>query len=125
MASGVTLKVTGLNESVRAMVKAGVAVDDLKEVFSDVGDQVVRKAKVASTAKYESGDMQGTIRSSKRRNGTIISVGNEGKVNYAQYPIFGTIYQSGFNFVEFAVQSVNVEGQVQKGINQALSRAGL
>lgn len=117
-----SLKVEGVNEAVRAMVRAGVDVDDLKSTFREVGDQVSRRAKAA--APKDTGKMAGSVRSSNRRNATIISVGNNSSIGYAQYPIFGTKYQSGFNFVLFAAEAVDSAGIIQRGVNSALTRAG-
>lgn len=75
------VRVTGLNEVVRALVRAGVEVDDLKEIFSDIAAQ---GADVASSfAPKDTGALAASVRGNRARNKAVIAAGSARAVPYA------------------------------------------
>jgi hypothetical protein len=118
----VGLKVTGLRETVSALKSVGVSTDDLKEAWAPIGRDVVSKAK--QVAPKRSGKMAGNIRTSRRQNGVIVSVGGA-SVPYASFVYFGSVHNPRpVPFIAQAMDAVDLGNEVQDAINRILARNG-
>jgi hypothetical protein len=121
----VALKITGLRENIRAMERAGVETEDLKEGFGQVGDKVVTVARRYTPNR--TGALAGTVRRSNRKNGVVVSAGG-GRVDYHWYVYRGSIHNSPpIPFIKLAVGALGdeIERMVDSAVNTALRRAGL
>lgn len=88
MANGpVRMKVEGLNKLTRALKKAGVEINDLKDANEKVGKVVVHAAQPITPR--ATGALAGSIRPARRQSGVVVRAGG-GRVKYARYVEFGT-----------------------------------
>jgi hypothetical protein len=78
--SSSSVKVEGLNKTVRALQDLGVEVADLKDVFSEIAAEGARLA--SSFAPRRTGRLAATIRGNKAKNKAVIAAG-KGKIKYA------------------------------------------
>lgn len=74
------VRVTGLNETVRALQKLGVEVTDLKDVFSGIAAEGARLA--SSFAPRRTGNLAASVRGNKAKNKAVVIAG-KAKVPYA------------------------------------------
>lgn len=81
MASGIGVQVEGLRETVRALERAGVEVDDLKDVFSDIAATGARIVKPLTPVR--SGALAGSVRGNRAKNKAVITAGNGRRIPYA------------------------------------------
>lgn len=117
------VRVDGLKQTVAAMQKAGVEVDDLKDGFARVGAEVVAKGRALSPTR--TGRLDRSIRASRRKNGVVVSAGGAG-VPYARYVAYGSIHNPHpVPFIELAAAATDVDGLIAQALNEALGRAGL
>lgn len=84
--SRVTVEVEGLRELTRDLEKAGVEVDDLKDVFSDIA------AAASSTAQQftprDSGALRASVRPNRAKNKAVVTFGTA-RVAYAGPILYG------------------------------------
>lgn len=117
------VRVDGLKQTVTAMQRAGVEVDDLKDGFAKVGQAVTTRAKVLSPSR--TGRLDASIRASRRKNGVVVSAGGA-RAPYARYVAYGSIHNPNpVAFLELAVASTPIDPMVAEALNAALARAGL
>lgn len=82
---GIVVQVQGLNETVRALQRAGADVADLKEVFAGIAAEAARIA--ASFAPVRTGRLRATIRGNRAKNKAVVMAGRArvpyaGAINY-------------------------------------------
>jgi hypothetical protein len=80
MVAGIGVRVEGLNETVRALQRAGVEVADLKAVFSEIAAEGARLA--AGFTPHRTGALARSVRGNKAKNKSVIMAGNA-RVKYA------------------------------------------
>lgn len=82
-----TVRVTGLRELVRDLEKMGIAISDLKNVFSSIANEGAQLA--ARFAPHRTGALARSIRGNKAKNKAVITAGR-GRTNlYAGVINFG------------------------------------
>lgn len=81
MASRTGIRVEGLRETVRALERFGVDVEDLKEAFGSIARDVAADA--AALVPVDSGALQASIRPAKTKNKAIVRAGTGTRVPYA------------------------------------------
>lgn len=70
------IEITGLREAVRDLQKLGVSIEDLKEAFGSISNQVVQEAgRIVPTV---SGKLAGSIRPAKTKNKAVVRAGSAG-----------------------------------------------
>lgn len=79
MATGT--RVTGLRETIRNLERLGVNVQDLKEAFLDIANDVVQEA--GALVRRKTGALAATIRPAKSKNKAVVRAGNGTRVPYA------------------------------------------
>ena len=94
MAEGI--KVSGLNQAVRALRTIGVPSSTIGEASQQAGDIVANEAR--SLVPVRSGDLRTTIKAKKQARKVVVSAGNNTKVPYANPIHFGWTYDKN-NFV--------------------------
>jgi HK97 gp10 family phage protein len=94
------IKVTGLNQAVRALRAIGVPSAVIGKASQEAGDIVAAKAK--SLVPVKTGDLRATIRSKKQARKVVVSAGNNTKVPYAN-PIHW-----GWNYDRVNLQQKNI-----------------
>lgn len=67
------IRIDGLNQLVRGMVKAGVEVDDLKDAFSEIAKQGA--VIVARKAAPRSQTVSASVRGNRAKNKAVVSAG--------------------------------------------------
>ena len=80
-----TVRVEGLNKTVRALQQYGVEIDDLKDTFSSIAAEGAKLA--AGFAPKLSGKLSGSVRGNKAKNKAVIIAGGArvpwaGPINY-------------------------------------------
>lgn len=81
------LDVQGLNKLTRAMKKAGVEIQDMKDANARVGTVVVDQARPITP--HRTGALAGSIRPAQRRSGVVVRAGG-GRIRYAKFVEYGT-----------------------------------
>lgn len=81
-----TIRVTGLRQTVRSLERMGVEVADLKDAMTRIGDLVADEAK--PLARHLSGRMAASIRPGRAKSKAVVRAGNAG-VPYAGVQHFG------------------------------------
>jgi len=81
MPASVTLRVSGLASTVRALVDMGIEVDDLKDALGDIAHRGAFEA--AREAPRRTGALAGTARGNRARSKAVISAGYKARVPYA------------------------------------------
>lgn len=81
------VKVEGARALSRALRKAGVSVQDMKEANQRVGEVVVRAA--TPLAPKRTGRLAGSIRAAKVQSGAVVRAGG-GSIKYAPFVEYGT-----------------------------------
>ena len=117
------VRVQGLKQTVSAMQRAGVEVEDLKEGFAAVGDAVVTRARGLSPSR--TGKLDASIRASRRKNGVVVSAGGA-RAPYAGYVAYGSIHPPHpVAFIELASAMTPIDSLIAEALNASLARAGL
>ena len=94
------VRITGLNETIRALKRLGVEADDLKEIMYDIGNKVVDDAKALTPVL--TGRLRESIRASKAQRKAVIR-GGSARVPYASFVEFGSVHNTAANMVERAI----------------------
>lgn len=117
------VRVDGLRQTVAAMQRAGVEVDDLKEGFAKVGQAVVDRARVVAPTR--TGRLDRSVRASRRKNGVVVSAGGA-RAKYAVFVAYGSAHNPHpVPFLELAVAATPIDPMVAEALNVALARSGL
>ena len=90
------VKVEGLNKLTRALKKAGVEIQDLKEANQRVGNVVLQAA--GPITPHRSGALASSLRVAQRQSGVIVRAGG-GRVRYAKYVEYGTKKMAGRSYL--------------------------
>src|SRR4029077_20968309 len=126
MPPAASVKVEGLNKLNRALKKAGIEVQDLKDANNRVG-AVVLQASGPITPR-RSGALAGSLRVAQRQSGVTVRAGG-GRVRYAKYVEYGTKKMAGRSYLIKGVHDsqprwmVEYENELQKVMDQAMSGA--
>lgn len=94
------VRITGLNETIRALRRLGVEANDLKEIMFDIGNKVVDDAKALTPVR--TGRLRESIRASKAQRKSVIR-GGSARVPYASFVEFGSVHNEAENMVERAI----------------------
>lgn len=123
----VSVRVEGLNALVRDLEAAGVELEDLKDVFSDISGRGARFA--SSFAPKKTGRLARSVRGNRAKNKAVISAGSAravpwaGPINYG-WPARNIAASSFMQRADAAVQDYAIK-RLDKGINQLIKRRGL
>lgn len=98
MADGI--RITGLRETIRSLERLGVSVEDLRDAFGAISNQVITEA--TGIVPVNTGALRSTIRAAKTKNKAVVRAGNAsvkyaGLINYGwpAHNITGTEYLTG------------------------------
>lgn len=120
------MRISGLNEVVRGLQKAGVEVADLKAAFKAISSEGAAIA--AALAPKRTGRLAGNIRGSTAKNKAVITAGGA-RVPYAAVVNYGwparNIGASGFmQAADMRLRPTAVR-DIEQALNSALARVGL
>ena len=125
MASG-GVRIEGLRETVRALEKVGVEVDDLKDAFAPISQEGARVA--AGFVQSRSGRLAGTLRGNRAKSKAVITAGRS-SVPYAGAQNYGwqrrNITAQGFMQKADEVMEPRSRRLLENAINDAIRRSGL
>lgn len=96
------VRITGLNETIRALRRLGVEANDFKEVMYDIGNKVVEEAKALTPVR--TGRLRDSIRASKAQRKSVIR-GGSARVPYASFVEFGSVHNTAQQMVTRAITS--------------------
>lgn len=96
------VRVKGLNETVRALQRLGVSVEDLKGAIAPITNKVVADAQALTPAR--TGRLRASIRGSKAKNKAVIR-GGTARVPYASFVEFGSVRNRAVGMVKRAITS--------------------
>lgn len=96
------VRITGLNQTLRALKKLGVEANDLKDAMFRIGNKVVGDAKRLTPVR--TGALQGSIRASKAQRTAVIR-GGSARVPYASFVEFGSVHNTAEQMVKDAITS--------------------
>ena len=121
-----TVQVEGLQQTVRALEKVGVSIDDLKDAFSALAKEGAAKAK--SYAPARTGHLAASIRGNRAKNKAVITAGRSkvpyaGPINYG-WPSHGIKANP---FMQRASEDIgrNALAELETNIVSAIREAGL
>jgi HK97 gp10 family phage protein len=118
--------VTGLREVVRNLEKIGVDVQDLKEVFTNIGEMV--RADAAALAPRDSGRLAASIKPSKTKNKAAVRAGSA-RVPYAGAINYGWAKRHirAHNFMQRAIDADTPRAieMMDEGIGEIIRRYGM
>lgn len=80
MARDSGVRIEGLRETVRTLERLGVEVEDLRQAFGAISDDIVEEAR--DEVEVDSGALQSTIRPARTKNKAVVRAGSAG-VPYA------------------------------------------
>ena len=126
MARSSGIQVTGLREVVRDLQKLGVSVEDLKEAFGAISDQVVSEANRIVPSR--SGRLAGSIRPARTKNKAVVRAGSAavpyaGVINYG-WPSRG-IEPSDFLTGPANSKPEEYARQIDRNLQELIRRYGL
>jgi len=121
-----SVKVEGLNKTVRALQRFGAEVADLKDVFSSISAEGARLA--SGFAPKRSGKLSSTIRGNKAKNKAVVIAGRArvpyaGAINYG-WPKRGIAASLFMQRADAALAPRAVE-MLEAGLDEAVRKAGL
>src|SRR4029077_16123865 len=96
MADDAQVEVQGLNKLTRALKKAGVEVQDLKDANQRVGAVVVQAS--GPITPHRPGALASSLRVAQRQSGVIVRAGG-GRVKYAKFVEYGTKKMAGRSYL--------------------------
>lgn len=121
-----SVKVEGLNKTLRALQAVGVQVDDLKDTMAEIAAEGARLA--SSFAPKRTGRLAGTVRGNRAKSRAVVAAGRArvpyaGPINYG-WPNRGikAAYFMQKADAELAPKAVVM---LEKGIDAAIRKAGL
>lgn len=119
-------RVEGLNKLTRALTKAGVEVDDLKDVFAGIAALGARVA--SSFVPQRSGALRATIRGNRAKSKAVVTAGRA-RVRYAGPINYGwqarNIAPARFMQRADGVVAPRAVELLEDGINDVINREGL
>jgi hypothetical protein len=120
------VKVEGLNQTVRALQKAGVEIADLKSVFSGIAAEGASLA--SSFAPVRTGRLRASVRGNKAKNKAVIAAGKArvpyaGPVNYG-WPRRGIKPALFMQRADRTLQPRAVD-MLEAGLDEVIRKAGL
>lgn len=122
----VSVEVDGLRELVRGLEKAGVELDDLKDIFGTIAGYAAETA--APFTPRRSGALRATVRGNRAKNKAVVMFGR-GKVKYAGPRIYGWPARNITGSATIARTDTVLEHQVPRlldeGLDQLLTKIGL
>lgn len=104
------VRITGLRETIRALEKLGVSVEDLKGAIEPITNKVVEDAKALTPVL--TGALRESIRGSKAKNKAVIR-GGTARTKYASFVEFGSVHNTAQHMIEDAIGN-NQEYAVDK-----------
>jgi HK97 gp10 family phage protein len=125
MAYGQQVRITGLNETIRSLRKAGVEGTELKEAMAE-GSQVLADSLRKETP-IDTGTIASTVRPARQQRKALARQGGRRPRHYAPFPNFGTKYQPAQEFAARAVKNVRVKAiaLIGRNLNKIIDRNGL
>lgn len=111
-------RITGLREAVRDLERLGVEVQDLKDAFGEISEEVAQEAH--GLVAIQTGALDQTIRPARTKNKAVVRAGNTGAVPYAPVINYGRDGLGGSEFLTGPANS-NPEAKV-RAIEQNLDR---
>lgn len=96
------VRVTGLQQTIRALQRLGVSVDDLKGAIAPITNKVVADAQALTPVR--TGRLRASIRGSKAKNKSVIR-GGTARVPYASFVEFGSVHNRAVEMVTRAITS--------------------
>lgn len=124
MPNGYTVE--GLNKVVKALVEAGVEVDDLKDAFAQIAEEAAQKA--SSLAPKRTGALAATVRGNRAKNKAVVTAGRA-KVKYAGAINYGWpkrgIRPSGFMQKADEAMRPDALAKLEAAVNTIISEKGL
>ena len=122
----VSVQVDGLRELVRDLERAGVELEDLKDVFGTIADYAAETA--ATYTPRRSGALRGTVRGNRAKNKAVVMFGR-GKVKYAGPILYGWPARNitGSHTIGRADEALEhqVPRILDEGLDQLLNKIGL
>jgi len=120
------VRVTGLNETVRALQRLGVEVDDIKDVMADIAAEGARLA--GQYAPRRSGRLAATVRGNRAKGKAVVTAG-KAKVPYAGAINYGWPGRGikGRFFMQKADEALAPEAvkRLEAGIDRLINGVGL
>lgn len=121
-----SVRVEGLNKTVRALQKVGAEADDLKDVFSEIA---ARGAELASSfAPRRTGRLAATVRGNRAKNKAVVAAGRA-RVPYAGPINYGWPARSikPALFMQRADEALAPQAValLEAGLNDVIRKAGL
>jgi hypothetical protein len=124
--SQVSVQVEGLKGFVRSLEKAGVEVDDLKDVFGAVAAEGAKVA--AGFTPTDTGALRNTVRGNRAKNKAVVMFG-KGRVKYAGPILYGWPKRNIVGSRTIAktddVLSRTAPQMLDQGLNKVLADLGL
>lgn len=122
---GQQVRVTGLNETIRSLKKAGVEGSELKQAMSESSHILADELRQSTPVR--TGTLASTVKPGKQQRKAIARVGAARPRHYAPFPNFGTAYQPAQQFGARAVAAASLRAlrSIEKNINQIINRNGL
>ena len=126
MAQFASCEVKGLNKLTRALKKAGVEIQDLKEANQRVGGVVLQASSPLTPRR--TGALAGSLRVANRQSGVVVRAGG-GRVRYAKYVEYGTRKMPGRSYLVKGVHDsqprwmTEYEDELQRLMDQAAGSA--
>lgn len=110
---GGATRITGLRETVRSLERLGVDVEDLKDAFGEISQDVAHEA--GGLVPHLSGALGGTIRPARTKNKAVVRAGTPTGVPYAGVINYGWAAH-GIEATEFLTRPANedTEGKVRR-----------
>jgi hypothetical protein len=124
--SGIGVRLSGLNETVRALQRAGADVDDLKDTMAEIAALGARTA--ASLAPKRSGRLSGSIRGNRAKSKAVVIAGRA-RIPYAGAINYGWPRRSirASHFLQRADPVIQARAvpMLEQGLDEAIRNAGL
>jgi hypothetical protein len=117
------LRVEGLNKLVRDLQSLGLALDDLKDAFSEISSEGARLA--SSFAPKRTGALAGSIRGNRAKNKAVVSARKiySGPINYG-WPA-RNIVPSGFMQKASSAMEPKALAELERAIERKIKERGL
>lgn len=125
---GVQVRVTGLNESLRALSRAGADAEDMRDLMHSTGEIVAtsarRRAQVGAT-----GNLRNSLRAGRGKTKAVVRAGSAVRVPYAGVQHYGwparNIPGSMFLVQALHAESAAVTTHIEQGLRDLLRKNAL
>lgn len=120
------VRITGLNETIRALSKLENGVEELKDAMSSISKKAANDAKALAPV-GATGKLQASIKPNRAKGKAIVRAGTNKGVPYAVFNEFGTSKISAKEFVTKAVQQNRAYAltQIEQELNKIIRKYGL